>query len=71
MDVPAETRERLIRDNPSFRRLARKHEEYEDRLQDLQGRRFPSEEEKMEEVTLKKLKLQVKDEMERILRETQ
>jgi len=47
-------------------RLARKHREYDERLEVLAGIRFPSEEERLEEATLKKLKLKVKDEMEAI-----
>ena len=47
-------------------RLARKHREYDERLEVLAGIRFPSEEEQIEEATLKKLRLKVKDEMEAI-----
>jgi len=68
MDALADARERLIQEDPQFRRLARKHQEYENRLAELRAKRFPTEEEKVEEVTLKKLKLVVKDEMEQILR---
>ncbi len=68
MDVLADARERLIQQDPQFRRLARKHQEYDDRLKALRAQRFPTEEEKLEEVTLKKLKLAVKDQMEQILR---
>jgi uncharacterized protein YdcH (DUF465 family) len=70
MDALAETRERLIQTDPQFRRLVRKHDEYEERLALIQAKRFPSEEEKTEEATLKKRKLAVKDEMEQILRRT-
>jgi uncharacterized protein YdcH (DUF465 family) len=68
MDALAEARERLIQSDPQFRRLARKHEEYEQRLERIRANRFPTEEEKTEEATLKKLKLAVKDQMEQILR---
>ncbi|HZN54050.1 MAG TPA: DUF465 domain-containing protein [Candidatus Polarisedimenticolaceae bacterium] len=52
----------------NLERLARKHREYDERLEVLAGIRFPTEEERLEESTLKKLKLKVKDEMESILR---
>jgi uncharacterized protein YdcH (DUF465 family) len=68
MNPPADARDRLLREDASFRRLARKHEEYERRLDELAGKRFPTEEEQREESTLKKQKLAVKDEMERMLR---
>lgn len=70
MDALAETRERLIQTDPQFRRLARKHDEYEERLALIHAKRFPTEEEKTEEATIKKRKLAVKDEMEQILRRT-
>ncbi len=71
MDVPNEIRDRLLRDDPNFRRLSRKHREYEERLADLQSRRFPTDEERLEESQIKKLKLAVKDDLERILRATE
>lgn len=68
MDAVADARERLIQSDPRLRRLARKHEEYEQRLERIRAKRFPTEEERTEEATLKKLKLAVKDQMEQILR---
>lgn len=62
------TRERLTREDANYRRLAHKHEEYERRLADLRSRKFLSEDEKLEEINLKKLKLRVKDEMEALVR---
>jgi uncharacterized protein YdcH (DUF465 family) len=59
-----EVRDRLLREDSSYQRLVRKHEEYDRRLQSLQSQRYLSDDEKLEEVTLKKRKLLLKDEME-------
>ena len=45
------------------RRLSDKHQKCEDRLEELRGRLILSEEEKVEEVNLKKHKLYLKDRM--------
>ena len=55
------------KDEVNLRRLALKHRELDERLAVLAGRRFPTEPERFEEATLKKLKLKVKDEIESIL----
>lgn len=59
--------ERVSREDPGFRRLQEKHREYDDRLQRLRSQRYLSDEEKMEEVRLKKMKLALKDQMEAML----
>ncbi len=64
-----ETRQRLAREDAQYQHLAGKHEQYEKRLDELQGVRFQTAEEQAEAVTLKKLKLSVKDQMERMVRE--
>ena len=71
MSQGSELRERLLREDPRFRHLAQKHREYEERLAVLRAKRFPTDEEKIEEGTLKKRKLALKDEMEEILRGAQ
>ena len=70
MTEHAEVRDRLLKEDHGFQRLARKHQDYDVRLQTLQSRRYLSDDEKMEEVNLKKLKLAIKDQMEAILRST-
>lgn len=60
------SRDVLIAQNEDFRRLAQEHQQYSQRLDSLVEKRYLSEDEKLEEVRLKKLKLRLKDEMERI-----
>lgn len=52
-----------------YARLILKHQKCEQRLTELQGRLILSEQEKVEEVMLKKQKLQIKDRIEIIVRE--
>jgi uncharacterized protein YdcH (DUF465 family) len=61
-------KELLLRTDEEFHTLAEKHHELEDRLHQLTGKPYLSEPEQVEEVTLKKRKLQLKDRMEDILR---
>jgi len=56
-------KEELINQDPEFRELAREHTRYEQRLSELSALAYPSDEEQMEEVTLKKKKLALKDQM--------
>ncbi|MDE0105476.1 MAG: DUF465 domain-containing protein [Bryobacterales bacterium] len=57
----------LMESNPQFRKLKRKHADYERRLSELGARRFPTYEEQLEEARLKKLKLNLKDRMASIV----
>lgn len=60
----APVREQLLASSEEFRKLADEHSNYSQRLESLTGKKYLSEEEKVEEVRLKKLKLRLKDEME-------
>jgi uncharacterized protein YdcH (DUF465 family) len=52
-----------------FRQLVVEHTQYSQKLESLTQKRFLSEDEKLEEVRLKKLKLRLKDQMELIERQ--
>ncbi|HYY95533.1 MAG TPA: YdcH family protein [Pyrinomonadaceae bacterium] len=60
-------KEELIAIDPEFRELAREHGRYEQRLSELSSLQYPSDEEQLEEITLKKKKLAVKDQMHAIM----
>ena len=61
-------KEKLLRTDEEFNELVAKHHELEDRLHQLTSKHYLSEPEQVEEVNLKKRKLQLKDRMEDILR---
>ena len=54
--------------HPTLQQLAQEHSLYERRLNTLRSKLYLTEPEKIEEVRLKKLKLSIKDEMERLRR---
>jgi uncharacterized protein len=59
-------REQLLASHEEFRRLAQEHTTYSQRLSSLIEKRYLTDDEKVEEVRLKKLKLRVKDQMQMI-----
>src|SRR5580693_4823983 len=63
------SRDQLLTNHDEFRKLAQEHSQYSERLDSLTQKRYLSEDEKLEEVRLKKLKLRLKDQMESIERE--
>ncbi len=56
-------KDELLKTNPTFRDLVHQHQSYEQRLSELAGLTYPSDDEQVEESTLKKKKLMVKDEI--------
>ena len=62
-------RDLLMSSHDEFRRLAQEHLQYSQRLEALTQKRYLTEDEKLEEVRLKKLKLRLKDQMENIERQ--
>ena len=61
-------KELLLQTDEDFRELAAQHHQLDDRLHELTAKSYLSEPEQVEEVTLKKKKLQLKDRMEDIMR---
>ncbi|MFN0087868.1 MAG: DUF465 domain-containing protein [Blastocatellia bacterium] len=56
----------LLAHDDRYRELANEHRRYDERLRELSGLHYPSEEEQIEETILKKKKLLLKDQMEAI-----
>jgi uncharacterized protein len=63
------SRDHLLATHDEFRKLAQEHSQYEQRLSSLTHKRYLTDDEKVEEVRLKKLKLRLKDQMEAIERQ--
>jgi uncharacterized protein YdcH (DUF465 family) len=59
----------LLQSDQQFRQLAEQHHRLDDRLHQLIEKHYLSATEQFEQVTLKKKKLAVKDQMETIVRE--
>jgi len=62
-------REQLLTGHDEFQRLVQEHSQYSQRLESLTQKRYLTDDEKLEEVRLKKLKLRLKDQMENIERQ--
>jgi uncharacterized protein YdcH (DUF465 family) len=63
-----ELKHQLLLNDEEFRQLATQHHALDEKLHNLTARHYLSEPEQLEEVTLKKRKLQLKDQMESIMR---
>ncbi|HEY1402408.1 MAG TPA: DUF465 domain-containing protein [Terriglobales bacterium] len=57
------SRDQLLAGHDEFRRLVQEHSQFSQRLESLTQKRYLTEDEKLEEVRLKKLKLRLKDQM--------
>ena len=57
-------REQLLTGHDQFQRLVQEHSQYSQRLESLTQKRYLTDDEKLEEVRLKKLKLRLKDQMQ-------
>jgi len=64
-----EMKRKLLESDDEFRQLANQHHLLDERIHNLAERNYLTEPEQLEEVTLKKRKLQLKDQMENILRQ--
>ncbi|MGA8151040.1 MAG: DUF465 domain-containing protein [Terriglobales bacterium] len=61
--------DQLLATHDEFRKLATEHTMYEQRLDSLTQKRYLTDDEKLEEIRLKKLKLRLKDQMQSIERQ--
>ena len=63
------SRDHLLATHEEFRKLVQEHTQFEQRLSSLTHKRYLTDDEKLEEVRLKKLKLRLRDQMESIERQ--
>jgi uncharacterized protein YdcH (DUF465 family) len=63
-----ELKRQLLQTDEEFRQLATQHHALDQQIHDLAARNYLSEPEQIQETTLKKKKLQLKDQMEIIIR---
>jgi uncharacterized protein YdcH (DUF465 family) len=64
-----ELKDQPLASSDAYRKLALEHSQYSQRLEALTQKRYLSEEEQLEEIRLKKLKLKLKDEMSSLERQ--
>jgi uncharacterized protein len=57
-------RDQILTGPEDFQKLVLEHSQYSQRLESLTQKRYLTEDEKLEEVRLKKLKLRLKDQMQ-------
>ena len=64
-----EAKNLLLKSSEHYRELAERHHQLDDRLHELTEKHYLSDTEQFEEVTLKKRKLALKDQMECMVRD--
>lgn len=69
MTKDEEIKEILFSDNADFRRLVEEHRSHDEKLRELNTRAHVSDEDQLEEVSIKKRKLQLKDQMTQMIQE--
>ena len=62
-------KDELLKSNPTFRELVQQHQGYEKRLTELAHLTYPNDDEILEESTIKKKKLMIKDEIYAMMQE--
>lgn len=67
LNTQEEMKAHLMASSDEFRELATRHSDYDRRLAQLEAMTHLSDDEQMEEVRLKKLKLHIKDQMNDLL----
>jgi uncharacterized protein YdcH (DUF465 family) len=65
--VTGAVRDHLMANNQEYQRLEHEHAIYAEQLEELSHKKYLSEQEQLEEIRLKKLKLKAKDQMEMLL----
>ena len=69
MSTADAVRDELLKSNPTFRDLVHRHQDFEKRLSELAHLTYPNDDEQIEETTLKKKKLLIKDEIYAIMQQ--
>ncbi|HEX3101269.1 MAG TPA: YdcH family protein [Pyrinomonadaceae bacterium] len=69
MSIADPVRDELIKSNQMFRELVHQHQDFEQRLSELAHLTYPNDDEQLEEITLKKKKLAIKDEIYTIMQQ--
>ena len=64
-------RDQILTGRDEFQKLVQEHTQYSQRLESLTEKRYLSDEERLEQVRLKKLKLRLKDQMQSLEHQVQ